>query len=43
MTTEQSARTPYIRGEERLAKVADLALARETLAALATKYGRATG
>ena len=43
MTTEQSARTPYIRDEERLAKVADLALARETLAALAAKYGRATG
>ena len=33
MTTEQSERTPYIRGEERLAMVADLALARETLAA----------
>ena len=40
MSTEQPERTPYIRGEERHALVEDLALARQTQAELAVKYGR---
>ena len=40
MTSDQPTSTPSIRGEERLALVEDLALAKQTHAELAAKYGR---